>query len=80
MDHGAKPAVASGQREPWLSFMRPLATLPNVHCKNCQACGQRLARSQIWRSLGVALPLISSRWPICSARCASSGEAIGQLY
>ncbi|MDF7776106.1 amidohydrolase family protein [Sphingomonas sp. AOB5] len=33
LDHCAKPGIAAGLREPWLTGMRELAALPNVVCK-----------------------------------------------
>ena len=33
IDHAAKPLIADGVIEPWLTDMRRLAALPNVHCK-----------------------------------------------
>ncbi|HVW53802.1 MAG TPA: amidohydrolase family protein [Trinickia sp.] len=33
IDHGAKPPIARGEVEPWLSLMSSLARLSNVHCK-----------------------------------------------
>ncbi len=33
LDHAAKPAIASGEREPWAGLLRELATRPNVACK-----------------------------------------------
>lgn len=33
IDHAAKPLIADGEFEPWLSDMAQLAALPQVHCK-----------------------------------------------
>jgi L-fuconolactonase len=33
LDHGAKPAIASGALEPWASRISELAARPNVSCK-----------------------------------------------
>jgi L-fuconolactonase len=33
IDHGAKPPIAAGLREPWAGHMSALARHPNVHCK-----------------------------------------------
>lgn len=33
IDHAAKPLIADGLVEPWLSDMKKLAALPQVHCK-----------------------------------------------
>ena len=33
LDHGAKPDIAHGQREPWSSLIGELAVAPNVSCK-----------------------------------------------
>ena len=33
VDHGAKPGIAAGLREPWATDLRAVARHPNVHCK-----------------------------------------------
>jgi L-fuconolactonase len=33
VDHGGKPPIAAGEREPWASLMAALARHPRVHCK-----------------------------------------------
>ena len=33
IDHGAKPAIAAGEMEPWRRDIAALARLPQVHCK-----------------------------------------------
>ena len=33
VDHGAKPPIASGQREPWRHLIAAVAAHPRVHCK-----------------------------------------------
>jgi L-fuconolactonase len=33
IDHGAKPAIATGELEPWRRDLAALARLPQVHCK-----------------------------------------------
>jgi L-fuconolactonase len=33
IDHIAKPAIRSGEIEPWSGLMREMASLPNVYCK-----------------------------------------------
>ncbi|MBM9509433.1 amidohydrolase family protein [Actinacidiphila acididurans] len=33
LDHGGKPPIASGAREPWAGLITSLAALPNVTCK-----------------------------------------------
>ena len=33
LDHGAKPDIAHGQREPWSTLIGQLAAAPNVSCK-----------------------------------------------
>lgn len=33
VDHGGKPPIAAGAREPWASHMQAIAAHPGVHCK-----------------------------------------------
>jgi len=33
VDHGAKPPIAAGQREPWAGLIKAVAAHPRVHCK-----------------------------------------------
>jgi len=33
VDHGAKPPIAAGRREPWASLIAAVAAHPQVHCK-----------------------------------------------
>lgn len=33
IDHIAKPAIAEGIQEPWLSYMKEIAKHPNIYCK-----------------------------------------------
>jgi L-fuconolactonase len=33
VDHGAKPPIAAGRREPWASLIAAVAVHPHVHCK-----------------------------------------------
>jgi len=33
VDHGGKPPIAAGEREPWASLIAEIARHPDVHCK-----------------------------------------------
>jgi L-fuconolactonase len=76
LDHGAKPAIASGSREPWASLIRDLAARPNVRCK---VSGLVTEAGPGWRPAHIA-PYIDhlvdcfgpgrlmfgSDWPVCT--------------
>ncbi|ACR32177.1 amidohydrolase family protein [Burkholderia glumae] len=60
IDHGAKPAIARGESEPWRARMTRLASLPNVHCK----------LSGLWTEAGAAADrdaLDTRSWPYVQA-------------
>jgi L-fuconolactonase len=85
LDHGAKPAIASGAREPWASLISELATRPNVSCK---VSGLVTEAGPGWRPAQIA-PYIDhlldcfgpgrlifgSDWPVCTL-VASYAEVI----
>ena len=76
LDHGAKPAIASGTREPWASHISELAARPNVSCK---VSGLVTEAGRGWRPAQIA-PYIDhladrfgpgrlmfgSDWPVCT--------------
>lgn len=47
IDHAGKPLIADGIIEPWLSDMRALAALPQVHCKLSGLLTEAGARADI---------------------------------
>lgn len=78
LDHCGKPAVRNGEREPWLSQIRRLATLPNVVCKISGLATE--ADCERWRpdevlwyarqaadAFGPARILFGGDWPVCDA-------------
>jgi L-fuconolactonase len=76
LDHGAKPAIAAGGREPWASLISALAARPNVCCK---VSGLVTEAGPGWRPAQIA-PYIDhlldrfgpgrlifgSDWPVCT--------------
>jgi L-fuconolactonase len=85
LDHGAKPAIASGAREPWASLISDLATRPNVYCK---VSGLVTEAGPGWRPaqiapyvdhlldrFGPARLIFGSDWPVCTL-VASYAEVI----
>jgi len=85
LDHGAKPDIASGSREPWASLISDLAARPNVSCK---VSGLVTEAGPDWRPAQIA-PYIDhlldrfgpgrlifgSDWPVCTL-AASYGDVI----
>jgi L-fuconolactonase len=85
LDHGAKPAIASGSREPWASLIAGLAARPNVSCK---VSGLVTEAGPGWRPAQIA-PYIDhlldcfgpgrlmfgSDWPVCTL-AASYAEVV----
>jgi L-fuconolactonase len=76
LDHGAKPAIASGSREPWASMISDLAARPNVCCK---VSGLVTEAGPGWRPaqitpyidhlldcFGPGRLLFGSDWPVCT--------------
>jgi L-fuconolactonase len=85
LDHGAKPAIASGTREPWASQISELAARPNVTCK---VSGLVTEAGPGWRPaqiapyidhladrLGPPRLIFGSDWPVCTL-AASYAEVI----
>jgi L-fuconolactonase len=83
IDHAAKPLIADGGLEPWLSDMGQLAALPQVHCKLSGLlteagpdAGARALRPYVEAVLelfGAARVLWGSDWPVL--RLASDYES-----
>jgi L-fuconolactonase len=83
LDHGAKPAIASGTREPWASQISDLAARPNVSCK---VSGLVTEAGPGWRPAQIA-PYIDhladrfgpgrlifgSDWPVCTLAASYAG-------
>ncbi|HET9108594.1 MAG TPA: amidohydrolase family protein [Steroidobacteraceae bacterium] len=78
LDHCAKPDILRGEREPWLSQIRKIASLPNVVCKISglvtEADWERWAPDQIlWYArhaadaFGPERILFGSDWPVNEA-------------
>jgi L-fucono-1,5-lactonase len=76
LDHGAKPPIASGLREPWASMISDLAARPNVVCK---LSGLVTEAGPGWRPAQIApyidhlldrfgpgRLLFGSDWPVCT--------------
>jgi L-fuconolactonase len=74
IDHGAKPLIATGEIQPWLTDMTALAALPHVHCKVSGLVTEAGARADIaglqpyvqalWRLFGATRLLWGSDWPV----------------
>jgi L-fuconolactonase len=76
LDHGAKPGIATGNREPWASLISDMAARPNVFCK---VSGLVTEAPPGWRPAHIA-PYIDhlldcfgpgrlmfgSDWPVCT--------------
>jgi L-fuconolactonase len=88
LDHIAKPAVRSGEMEPWASDLKRLAEFPNVYCKISGLVTE--AKWDAWRPqdfepyLDVVLKafsprrlMIGSDWPVCTL--AADYKAVIQL-
>jgi L-fucono-1,5-lactonase len=76
LDHGAKPAIASGALEPWASRIGELAARPNVGCK---VSGLVTEAGPDWRpaqigpyidhlvdAFGPGRLMFGSDWPVCT--------------
>ena len=76
VDHLAKPPIASGRLEPWVSWLRPFGELANVWCKISGMVTE--ADPMRWRPadlqpfvdsvldvFGPARLLFGSDWPVC---------------
>ncbi|MBD0737554.1 amidohydrolase family protein [Streptomyces sp. CBMA29] len=77
LDHGAKPPVASGEREPWGALVTSLAALPNVWCKLSGLVTEadwgrwRVAdvlpyARHLLAAFGPDRLLFGSDWPVCT--------------
>jgi L-fuconolactonase len=76
LDHGAKPGIAAGNREPWASLISDLAARPNVYCK---VSGLVTEAGPGWRPayiapyidhlldcFGPGRLMFGSDWPVCT--------------
>lgn len=79
IDHAAKPLIADGVVEPWLTDMKKLAALPQVHCKlsgllteaGSVPCADAV-KPYVDLMLGVFTPeriLWGSDWPVVGLAC-----------
>jgi L-fuconolactonase len=76
LDHGAKPPIASGARQPWASLISDLAARPNVSCKVSGLVteagpGWRPAQiapyiDQLAERFGPDRLIFGSDWPVCT--------------
>ena len=85
LDHIAKPRIAEGAMEPWLSHMREIAALPNVACKLSGMVTEaswgswtlddlRPYAEHVLELFGPDRILFGSDWPVCLL--AASYEAV----
>ena len=76
LDHGAKPTIASGSREPWSALIRDLGRLDNVSCKLSGLVTEadwtswapddlRPYSDTILEAFGPARLMFGSDWPVC---------------
>jgi L-fuconolactonase len=76
LDHGAKPGIAAGNREPWASLISDMAARPNVYCK---VSGLVTEAGPGWRPayiapyidhlvdcFGPGRLMFGSDWPVCT--------------
>jgi L-fuconolactonase len=86
VDHLAKPAIATGEVEPWAAGIRALAALPNVACKLSgmvtEADWTRWTVEQlrpyaetVLGAFGADRVLFGSDWPVCTL-AAGYGEVV----
>jgi L-fuconolactonase len=85
LDHGAKPAIASGHAGPWSRLVGELAARPNVTCKLSGLVTEAgpgwttdMIMPYVDRLLGCFGPgrlMFGSDWPVCTT-VASLGEVI----
>jgi len=76
LDHGAKPDIASGQREPWASLIAELARRPNVTCKLSGLVTEAAAgwtgaqiipyAGRLLDCFGPGRLMFGSDWPVCT--------------
>lgn len=76
LDHAGKPGIASGEGQPWASWIADMATLPNVTCKlsgliteaNWQTWTPETIRpyaDHILSCFGADRVMFGSDWPVC---------------
>jgi L-fuconolactonase len=85
LDHGAKPDIAAGRREPWSSLIGQLARRPNVACKLSGLVTEagpgwepaQLApyADRLLDCFGPGRLMFGSDWPVCTL-AASYGEVL----
>ncbi|WNI14809.1 amidohydrolase family protein [Actinacidiphila sp. ITFR-21] len=77
LDHGGKPPIAAGGREPWAGLIGALAALPNVSCKLSGLVTEADWKSwrprdvlpyarQLLDAFGPDRALFGSDWPVCT--------------
>jgi len=76
LDHGAKPDIAHGQREPWSSLIGELAAAPNVSCKlsglvteagpGWQPAQITPYANRLLDCFGPGRLMFGSDWPVCT--------------
>jgi L-fuconolactonase len=76
LDHLSKPPIATGEREPWASYLRELAAEPNVTCKlsgmvtEADPVGWTVADLRPYadvalEAFGPSRVMFGSDWPVC---------------
>lgn len=75
LDHLSKPPIASGQLEPWVSWLRELSREPNVFCKLSGMVTEAGAGWTVGRlrpyadtvldAFGPSRVMFGSDWPVC---------------
>lgn len=76
LDHAGKPGIAAGEWQPWASWLRELAGLPNVVCKlsgliteaawdGWDAATIRPYAEHVLSCFGADRVLFGSDWPVC---------------
>lgn len=87
LDHISKPAIASGELEPWTADLRALAERPNVTCKLSGMVTEadwsswtvdhlRPYAEVVLDAFGPQRVMFGSDWPVCTL-AASYGEVVG---
>lgn len=88
LDHAAKPAIATGDFEPWAGELAALARLPNVACKlsglvtearwdDWDVAGIRPYGEHVLEVFGPDRVMFGSDWPVCEL--AASYTEVRQL-
>ncbi len=76
LDHAGKPAIASGEWQPWASWIDEIAECPNVMCKlsglltqarwdGWDAATIRPYAAHVWDRFGADRVMFGSDWPVC---------------